>query len=121
MIVFSRTDDVLGEFALRPVDPAGDAALLHEWVTHPKSVFWMMGDASPSDVVAEFEAIAARPGHAAYLGLHEGRPAFLVERYDPRRELGEVYDARPGDVGMHFLTAPPARRSTASPAPSSSP
>ncbi|MEV0400420.1 GNAT family N-acetyltransferase [Actinoallomurus sp. NPDC050550] len=106
MIVFSRTDDVLGEFAVRPVDPADDAALLHAWVTHPKSVFWMMGDASPSDVVSEFEAIVARPGHDAYLGLHEGRPAFLVERYDPRRELGEVYDVRPGDVGMHFLAAP---------------
>ncbi|MEV5707615.1 GNAT family N-acetyltransferase [Actinoallomurus sp. NPDC052274] len=106
MTVFSRIDDRLGEFALRSVDPIGDAALLHRWVTHPKSVFWMMGDASPSDVVAEFESIAARPGHDAFLGLHEGRPAFLVERYDPGRELGAVYDARPGDVGMHFLVAP---------------
>ncbi|GAA4624278.1 hypothetical protein GCM10023196_023790 [Actinoallomurus vinaceus] len=112
MIVFSRTDDRLGEFALRPVDPVADAGLLHAWVTHPRSVFWLMGDASPSDVVAEFEAIAARPGHDAYLGLHEGRPAFLVERYDPRHELGEVYDARPGDVGMHFLVAPIAPADT---------
>ena len=47
MIVFSRTDERLGEFALRPVDPAADAPLLHRWVTHPKSAFWMMSEASP--------------------------------------------------------------------------
>jgi hypothetical protein len=104
--VFTRTDDRLGEFALRHVDPIADAELLHRWVTHPKSVFWLMGDARLPDVVREFQAIAARTDHDALLGLHSGRQAFLVERYDPRRELGHLYPVQPGDVGMHFLVAP---------------
>jgi hypothetical protein len=106
--VFSRTG-ALGTFALRTVDPAGDAPLLHAWLTHPKSVFWMMGGASRADVETEFAKVAASSGHSAYLGLHNGRPAFLAERYDPAAELGHVYSARPGDAGMHFLVAPSAR------------
>lgn len=106
-IVFTRTDRWLGEFALRPVDPAGDAPLLHRWVTHPRSAFWLMSDATVDDVEREYAKIAARPDHDAFLGLHEGNPAFLVERYDPAGELGHLYPAHPGDVGMHFLVAPP--------------
>ncbi len=82
-VVFTRTDPRLGVFALRPLDVAADAALLHGWVTHPKAAFWMMQDAEPADVAAEYGRIAADPHHEAFLGLHEGRPAFLAERYDP--------------------------------------
>lgn len=103
--VFTRTDP-LGEFALRYADPAADAELLQQWVTHPKSAFWVMADATVADVVAELAGIAARPGHAAFLGSHDGRPAFLAERYDPRAELAGVYPVLPGDTGMHFLVAP---------------
>ncbi|MCQ4040756.1 GNAT family N-acetyltransferase [Streptantibioticus rubrisoli] len=106
-VVFNRTDERLGRFAVRPVDPATDTELLHRWVTHPKSVFWMMQDAQPADVRREFEAIDADPHHDALLGLYEDRPAFLVERYDPTHsELAGRYAVRPGDVGMHFLVAP---------------
>jgi hypothetical protein len=106
--VFTRTDEHLGTFALRPVDPFRDAELLLGWLTHPKSVFWMMQNAALPDVEREFLDIAARPRHDAFLGLHEGTPAFLVERYDPADELGEAHAALPGDVGMHFLCAPTA-------------
>ncbi|MGC9665197.1 GNAT family N-acetyltransferase [Planosporangium sp. 12N6] len=106
MTVFTHTHERLGEFTLRPVDPVADATLLHGWVTHPRSVYWLMRDATPADVVAEYEAIAARPGHDAVIGLHAGRPEFLVERYDARAELGGVYPVEPGDVGMHVLVAP---------------
>ena len=108
MTVFTRTDP-LGEFALRPVDPAGDGPLLHRWLTHPKSAFWLMSDASEEEVVRYFAEIGRDPGHAAYLGLYDGRPAFLAERYDPRTELGGVYPVEDGDVGMHFLVAPADR------------
>jgi RimJ/RimL family protein N-acetyltransferase len=104
--VFTRTDEELGEFALRPVDPFTDAELLHGWVMHPKSAFWMMQDAGLADVEREFLDIAARPRHDAFLGLHDGTPAFLAERYDPADEIGDAHDTQPGDVGMHFLCAP---------------
>ncbi|MFR9676976.1 GNAT family N-acetyltransferase [Streptomyces sp. TR06-5] len=105
-LLWTRTDRELGTFAVRRVDPTGDAPLLHRWLTHPKSAFWMMQDAERADVEREFREIAARPGHDAYLGLHEGTPSFLVERYDPADELGDVHETLPGDVGMHFLCAP---------------
>ncbi|MFJ1563076.1 GNAT family N-acetyltransferase [Streptomyces erythrochromogenes] len=105
--LYSRTDSVLGDFAIRPLDPFADAELLHGWVTHPKASFWMMQDASLPDVEREYMRITAHEHHQAYIGLHEGRPAFLMETYDPGElELVGLYDARPGDVGMHFLVAP---------------
>jgi hypothetical protein len=107
---FTRTDPLLGRFALRPVDPAADAAVLHRWLTHPKAVFWQPTDCSLADVAAQYRAITDSPTQEAYLGLHEGTPAFLMERYDPRHdEIGRVYRALPGDVGMHFLVAPTER------------
>ncbi|GII80468.1 acetyltransferase [Sphaerisporangium rufum] len=106
-IVFTRTDPRAGELSLRPVDPAADAGMLHAWVTHPKAGFWMMRDADVARVAEVYRAIDADPHHDAFVGLADGRPAFLAERYDPARvELAGLYDAREGDVGMHFLCAP---------------
>ncbi|MBO4160345.1 GNAT family N-acetyltransferase [Micromonospora antibiotica] len=106
-VVHHRHDPALGGFALRTLDPEGDAALLHGWVTHPKSAFWLMQDADVDRVAREYRGIADHPHHDAYLGLWRGDPAFLAERYDPARvELVGLYPAQPGDVGMHFLCAP---------------
>ncbi|MFJ6796559.1 GNAT family N-acetyltransferase [Streptomyces sp. NPDC091268] len=105
--LFTRTDPVLGTFAVRALDPFTDAGLLHGWVTHPKAAFWMMQDASLPDVERAYMQISAAEHHDAFIGLHEGRPVFLMERYDPSRlELAGLYEAQPGDVGMHFLVAP---------------
>lgn len=93
-----------------PVDPDRDAPLIHAWVTHPRSVYWQMQDASVEDVRDEHARIAADPHHDAYLGHVDGVPAVLAEVYDPARsELADVYDVRPGDRGMHVLVAPPDR------------
>ncbi|MFG2308501.1 GNAT family N-acetyltransferase [Streptomyces sp. NPDC048566] len=101
------TTTALGTFRLRPLDPAADAPLLHRWVTHPKAAFWMMQEASQADVEREYTAIAADEHHHARIGLLDGEPVFLMERYDPRHvELVGLYDPEPGDVGMHFLVAP---------------
>ena len=92
-------------FSFRPVDPLRDAELLHSWITHPKAAFWMMQDARLEDIERAYMEIAADEHQQALLGLRDGVPAFLVERYDPvHRELGGLYEPRPGDVGMHFLT-----------------
>lgn len=110
-ILYARTDAALGTFAIRPLDPFSDAELLHGWVTHPKASFWMMQDATLPDVEREYMRITAHEHHQAYIGLHEGRPAFLMETYDPGKlELVGLYEAQPGDVGMHFLVAPSDQR-----------
>ncbi|MFD7642304.1 GNAT family N-acetyltransferase [Kitasatospora sp. NPDC059795] len=103
-VLYSRTDERLGAFAVRPLDLDTDAALLHAWVTHPKATYWMMQGLSEEEVAAEYRRIVEHPHHDAFIGLWQGRPAFLLERYDPARaELVGLYPAQPGDVGMHFL------------------
>jgi RimJ/RimL family protein N-acetyltransferase len=104
---YARADAALGTFSLRPLDVDADVELLHSWVTHPKAAYWMMLDHSVEQVADEYRRIAAHPHHDAFLGFRHGRPAFLAERYDPAHvELAGLYDAQPGDVGMHFLCAP---------------
>ncbi|MEG3628774.1 GNAT family N-acetyltransferase [Streptomyces poriticola] len=100
----------VGVLTLRPLDPVNHAELLHSWVTHPKAAYWMMQDAKLVDVERAYMEIAADEHHHAHLGLHDGVPAFLMEKYDPvHRELTGLYEPEPGDVGMHFLVAPTDR------------
>jgi RimJ/RimL family protein N-acetyltransferase len=90
-----------------PLDVDRDLDLLHRWVTHPRSVYWQMQGASREEVAAEYAAIAADEHHEAHLGLADGRPEFLVERYDPRHgPLAGLPEVTSGDVGMHLLVAP---------------
>lgn len=104
---FRRVHESLGEFAIRALDHDFDGPLLHEWVTHPKAAYWQLQDLDQADVVRHYRDIAQSATHDALLGLHEGKPAFLVERYDPAHaEIGGTYPVKPGDVGMHFLVAP---------------
>ncbi|MEV5969804.1 GNAT family N-acetyltransferase [Streptomyces sp. NPDC051921] len=92
---------------IRPLDPLRDAELIHPWVTDPKATYWMMQGFQLQDVEREYMAIAANPHHDAFIGLVDGAPAFLMERYDPAKaELVGLYEPQPGDVGMHFLVAP---------------
>ncbi|MBD8504883.1 acetyltransferase [Hoyosella sp. G463] len=95
--------------AIAPIDPQRDAPLLHQWLTHPRSVYWEMQDATVEDVEAQFQRINDDPHHHARLGFVDGRPEFIVETYNPRyRELVGVPEIEDGDLGMHVLVAPPA-------------
>lgn len=93
---------------LEPVQPERDLALLHAWLTHPRSVFWEKQDATPDDLAREYDAITADPHQHAWLGTVDGEPQFLAETYDPAHsELAGLPELRPGDLGMHVLVAPP--------------
>jgi RimJ/RimL family protein N-acetyltransferase len=86
---------------------ARDVDLLHAWVMHPRSVYWGLEGASVEDVAEEYAAIVASEHHEVFVGLSDGRPQFLVERYDPRRSpLADLPEIEEGDVGMHVLVAP---------------
>ena len=95
---------------LEPLDPSRDLALLHAWVTHPRSVFWGMQGATAEEVHAEYARIGEDPHHDALLGRADGVPAFLAELYDPAHSpLAGLPELRPGDVGLHVLVAPTDR------------
>lgn len=92
---------------IEPLDLDADLALLHQWVTHPRSVYWQMQDASLADVATEYRLIAENPHHDAWLGRVDGVPAFLAETYDPAHsEIAHLAELQPGDLGMHVLVAP---------------
>ena len=105
---------------LRPLDPEADAPLLQRWFAMDYARFWSMQDHSVSQV-RDFYAALCGSGHAqAWLGSHQGRPAFLVECYDPAHDqIGEHYPVRPGDIGMHIFIGSPTHASRASAATSS--
>lgn len=93
----------------RPLDLATDTELLHSWVTHERSRFWGMLDADVDDVRQAYADLLASPHHDARIGLLDDTPVFLAETYDPRHhELADHVAVDEGDVGMHFLVAPPA-------------
>ncbi|KAA1379980.1 GNAT family N-acetyltransferase [Aeromicrobium fastidiosum] len=97
----------VGRITIEPVDVDRDGDLLHAWITHPRSVFWGMQDATVQDVWDAYAAIVADPHHDAWLGRVDGAPAFLAETYDPEHsELAGRYDWQLGDIGMHLLVAP---------------
>ena len=102
----------VGPIGFEPLDLDRHLEMLHAWVTHPRSVYWEMQDASLADVRAEYAAIAANPHHEALVGTVDGAPAFLVERYDPAHsELADHLVHSEGYVGMHVLVAPIAEGS----------
>ncbi|GAA4367709.1 GNAT family N-acetyltransferase [Nocardioides caricicola] len=93
---------------IEPLDLDAHLALVHAWVTHPRSAFWQMQGATPADVEREYRLVEDSPHHHAWLGRVDGVPAFLAETYDPfHSELGGLPELRPGDLGMHVLVAPP--------------
>ncbi|WP_024819094.1 GNAT family N-acetyltransferase [Arthrobacter sp. 31Y] len=95
-------------FTFRPVDPVTDAPVLHSWVSQEYARFWGMVSATEQDVVEEYSKIAESGHHQAFLGLDDGAPAFLMERYRPASSpLADVYEVQEGDVGMHLLVSPP--------------
>ncbi|WP_121252181.1 GNAT family N-acetyltransferase [Nocardioides ferulae] len=107
------TRSLPARITLEPLDLDEHLGPLHGWVTHPRSVFWQMQDATVADVHAEYARIAADPHHHAWLGRADGVPAFLAETYDPAHSelaaLPEVGGLADGDLGMHVLVAPTDR------------
>lgn len=109
--VFQSRIPGVGEFALRPLAVPADMPLLHGWVTQDYARYWGMQQATLAEVEAAYRALQQGEHTACYLGLYHGEPAFLLECYDPTHdELGRHYPVAAGDIGMHFLVAPPSRR-----------
>ena len=94
-------------FVFRPLRIPGDIPTLHRWFTQERAAFWLMRDKTEGEVAQTYQALMDS-GHAtAYMGLHEGRPAFLAECYDPAHDrIRDFYPVRAGDLGMHVFVGP---------------
>lgn len=95
----------------RAVAPATDAPLIHDWVTQPRAKFWGMLEKDLEEVQAIYTYIDEQPHLAAWLAAVDETPVGIVQTYDPFvDEIGEFYDRRDGDIGVHlFLADDPAR------------
>ena len=104
------------DIVFRPVHEA-DAALLGSWWRHPASTFWQMQQISDDAAQQYLRDIRADEALGGWVAEWDGRVLAYVETYDPAAAvLVDVFDARPGDIGMHVLIEPapedPRRRLT---------
>ncbi|MFJ3758928.1 GNAT family N-acetyltransferase [Streptomyces sp. NPDC090080] len=99
--------DGYGTVRIRPLDPERDADVVHAWVAEERAAFWGMTGLTRARVVEIYAHLAGLDTHHAYLAEKDGVPAALLQTYDPAADrVGECYDVRPGDIGIHVLLAP---------------
>jgi penicillin amidase len=100
----------LGRFRLVRIDPAAGAPLLHHFVTRPHTRFWGMAGHTVDEVREVYEFLDSLDTHHAYLMELDDAPIGIFQTYEPGADpVGERYDVRPGDIGMHLLLAPGRR------------
>ena len=97
-------------FRLERFEPERDAPLLHSWVVEDRARFWMMQDHTVEQVREVYTWLDEQPTHHVWWVRRGAQVAALLQDYDPAaEEVGEHYDVRPGDLGLHLMLAPPTR------------
>ncbi|XVQ85971.1 GNAT family N-acetyltransferase [Microbispora siamensis] len=105
--VWEQVVEGFGAFRIVPVDPQADTGLIHSWVTEERARFWGMLDASRDRVLEIYDYLDGLTTHHAYLVHRDDRPVALFQTYEPEADpVGECYDVRPGDFGVHLLLGP---------------
>ncbi|MBL1083383.1 acetyltransferase [Streptomyces actinomycinicus] len=99
--------DGYGTVRIRALDPEGDADVVHAWVSEERARFWGMNGLTREQVAEVYAHMATLDTHHAHLVTKDGEPAALFQTYEPSADrVGECYDVRPGDLGVHLLLAP---------------
>ncbi|MCQ6553404.1 acetyltransferase [Streptomyces sp. C10-9-1] len=104
---YERAVPGFGTVSVVPLDPAGDAELVHGWVTEERARFWGMLDHTVEQVREVYAYVESLTTHHAYLVRRDGVPVCLLQTYAPAADpVGECYDVEPGDCGLHLLLGP---------------
>lgn len=99
--------DGFGTIRIRPLDPAADAEVIHTWVSEERAAFWGMTGLTRDQVADVYAHMATLDTHHALLVTRDGEPVALLQTYEPDADrVGECYEVRPGDIGVHLLLAP---------------
>lgn len=92
---------------LTPVDPVADLDLIHAWVTQDRARFWGMTEHTRAEVGEVYAYLDTLTTHHAYLARDGETPVAIFQTYQPEADpLGEHYDVRAGDLGVHLFMAP---------------
>lgn len=105
--VHTREAPGFGTVRLVPVDPERDIDLLYGWVTEERARFWGMREADRARVHEIYAYLDSLDTHHAYLAYLDDRPTALFQTYRPEADpIGDFYDVRPGDTGIHLMMGP---------------
>lgn len=93
-------------YSTRFADPAGDAAMISEWMNRPHLAdtwdYAYPADEWQRHLEIQFEGNYSRP----YIWLLDGEPLGYMELYRAAQDdIATVYDAHPHDVGLHGAMA----------------
>ncbi|CAL2078180.1 Alcaligin biosynthesis complex, short chain [Tenacibaculum sp. 190524A02b] len=109
--VFSKKIVGIGVITLRPLNLKKDVEIIHNWVTQPYAKYWDMLTSTKEEVLQAYKELDENPHHHVYIGTLDDEPIFLMERYKASEDIiGELYNARLNDYGMHVLVAPVQKR-----------
>jgi siderophore synthetase component/RimJ/RimL family protein N-acetyltransferase len=107
-IVFSKEYRGFGTIEIRLFQIEKDSEFLHSWVNKEYAVFWGMQNSTLNDVKEEYKKLTKPEHYNVFVGYYNNEPAFLLEQYDPRKDLiGQYYEAKYSDTGIHIIVAPP--------------
>jgi RimJ/RimL family protein N-acetyltransferase len=96
-----------GTVRIRPLDPAADADVIHAWASEERAAFWGMTGLTRPQVAEIYAHMATLDTHHAHLVTKDGTPVALLQTYEPEADrVGECYEVRLGDIGVHLLLAP---------------
>ncbi|MEV0174977.1 GNAT family N-acetyltransferase [Streptomyces sp. NPDC050803] len=107
--VHEQAVDGFGTVRILPLDPHTDADVVHAWVSEERAAFWGMTGLTRDQVAEIYAHLDTLDTHHAFLVQRDGVPAALLQTYEPEADrVSEVYEVRPGDIGVHLLLAPAA-------------
>ncbi|MEU8794099.1 GNAT family N-acetyltransferase [Streptomyces sp. NPDC048643] len=96
-----------GTFRILPLDPAADCATIHAWARQERAAFWGMSELTQAQIMEIYGELEELTTHHAFLVEKDGEPVALLQTYEPAADrVGECYEVRPGDIGIHLLLAP---------------
>lgn len=105
--LYEQPVDGYGTVRVRPLDPEADVDVIHAWVSEERAAFWGMNGLTKARVTEVYAHLATLDTHHAHLVTKDFEPAALLQTYEPAADrVGECYDVRPGDLGLHLLLAP---------------
>lgn len=108
MPAFVRHVPDCGTFSLRRLEPDADGECVHDWVNRSYARYWGMRNTTVEQVRAAYREILGAGHSDAWMGFHDGRPAFVLETYEAAGDrIADHYEVQAGDHGMHILVGPP--------------
>ncbi len=108
---FSKNIYGIGEISIRPIQLDKDIEFLYTWVTKPYAKFWGMLDQSKDEVYKEYAALEKKQFYDVYIGMLNGKPIFLMEKYKASMDsIAKYYKVQENDYGVHVLVAPLEKR-----------